>query len=275
MAAGRSQGAAVLLDPVPPLFPADWASAWGEDAYGLWQAVSIAGVRQVLRWIPPGRFAMGSPQDEPGRFDDEIEHEVTLSRGFWLAETTVTQALWQAVTGGNPSHFKGDDALPVDSVSWEDCQGFLERANALLTAGPRLRLPTEAQWEYACRAGTRTAFSFGDALDTDKANYDGNYPYNDGPQGEYRQRTLPVHAFSPNPWGLYQMHGNLWEWCGDWYGEYPAGPVTDPTGPRDGQGRVLRGGSWINYGRALRSAYRLRVTPDNRHRIIGLRLAGG
>ncbi len=265
----------MLLDPSPPQFPADWAIAWGEDAYGLWQACAIAGVRQVMRWCPPGRFLMGSPADEPERSEREPRHEVTLTHGLWLAETACTQALWQAVTGTNPARFQGDPEHPVEQVSWLDCQDFIARANRLRGAGLVLRLPTEAEWEYACRAGTRTAFSFGHALDTGRANYDGNHPYNKGPKVEYRERTLPVPSFAPNPWGLYQMDVNVWEWCADWAGPYPAGAVSDPRGPADGTYRVLRGGAWCSRGRELRSAFRLSNLPHYRFTGIGLRLAAG
>lgn len=175
--------------------------------------------------------------------------------------------------GDNPSLFKGDE-LPVERVSWEDCQRFIGKL-AGLTPGLCPALPTEAQWEYACRAGTRTVFSFGDGLDTERANYHGNYPYNDGARGAYRQVTPPVYSFPPNPWGLYHMHGNLWEWCADWYGAYSGGAVVDPVGPAEGQYRVLRGGSWSSGGHLLRSAYRNRDPPDFRLELIGLRLAGG
>ncbi|MFD2113783.1 formylglycine-generating enzyme family protein [Thiorhodococcus fuscus] len=264
----------MLFDPSPPLFPADWAIAWGEDAYGLWQACEIAGVRQVMRWCPPGRFLMGSPPDEPERGDNEAQHEVTLTRSFWLAETACTQALWQAVMGDNPAHFREDPEHPVEQVSWDDCQDFLARANRSRDDSLVLRLPTEAEWEYVCRAGTRTAFSFGDALGTEQANYDGNFPYR-GPKGPYRERTLPVQSFAPNPWGLYQMYGNVWEWCADWFGDYPAGPALDPNGPADGASRVLRGGSWYSFGRHLRSAFRSHYAPASRYGSFGLRLAGG
>ena len=265
----------MLLDPHPPLFPAAWAVAWGEDAYGLWHAFELGGVRQVMRWIAPGRFVMGSPEHERGRFDDETQHGVTLTKGFWLAETACTQALWQAVTGENPAHFSDDPEQPVEQVSWLDCVAFVERINAEREDGLVLRLPTEAEWEYACRAGTRTAFSFGDALSTELANYRGSWDLSGELEGENRQRTLPVKHFQPNPWGLYQMHGNVWEWCADWSADYPAGAVTDPTGPADGQDRVLRGGAWFDFGRFLRSACRIGDGPGIRDRRIGLRLAGG
>ncbi len=206
--------------------------------------------------------------------DDEPRHQVTLTQGYWLADTACTQGLWQAVMGENPARFQDS----VEQVSWDDCQLFLQMANASLE-GLVLRLPTEAQWEYACRAGTQGQFSWGDTLSSGQANYNGNYPYNSNQKDEYRQRTVDVLTFTPNPWGLYQMHGNVLEWCADWQGEYPSGPVQDPKGPEEGQLRVLRGGSWNDYGRdlrsALRSALRLASTPDSRYDFIGLRLAGG
>jgi formylglycine-generating enzyme required for sulfatase activity len=135
----------------------------------------------------------------------------------------------------------------VEKVSWDDCRGFLARLGEL-APGLVPALPSEAQWEYACRAGTRTPFSFGERLDPELANYDGNYPYNGQPKGLYRQKTLPVAHFEPNPWGLYQMHGNVWEWCADWSSGYPDGPAEDPAGPEQGRERVLRGGSWARSG---------------------------
>ncbi|WP_245535840.1 formylglycine-generating enzyme family protein [Thiorhodococcus drewsii] len=254
--------------------PWPWAAEIGADGFGLWARLEVSGVSYRLRWISAGRFLMGSPPSEPERRDNETQHEVTLTDGFWLGETAVHQALWRAVMGNNPSRFKGDD-LPVEQVSWDDCQRFVAKLASMVT-GLEPALPTEAQWEYACRAGTRTAFSFGDALDTELANYDGNFPYHDGPKGEGRMSTLAVQTFRSNPWGLYQMHGNVWEWCADWYGDYPAGPVSDPTGPADGSSRVLRGGSWFLNGRHLRSACRAHYAPGYRRDLsLGLRLAGG
>ncbi len=265
----------MILDPNPNPFPAPWAVAWGEDRYGLWQAFEIAGVRQVMRWIVPGRFEMGSPEDEPEREDDEMQHTVTLIRGYWLADTACTQELWQAVTGENPADFKDDPQNPVEQVSWDDCRGFIDAANGLLEEGPGLRLPSEAEWEYACRAGSTGPFWWGDTLDTGQANYWGEHPYNNGPKDAVRNHTVPVLSFDPNPWGLYQVHGNVWEWCADWFEKYPPGPVTDPAGPRQGRGRVLRGGGWIYDGRYLRCANRFALQPDGRVGFIGLRLAGG
>ncbi|MEW6220414.1 MAG: formylglycine-generating enzyme family protein [Thermodesulfobacteriota bacterium] len=232
-----------LHSTLPDSFPAPWASDWGEDRYGrLWMAFTFQGVRQVLRWIRPGSFQMGSPPNEPERFKNEEQHEVILTRGFWLADTACSQRLWQAVMGENPSRFKGE-ARPVERVGWEDCQAFLARINEQVP-GLELRLPSEAEWEYACRAGTTTPFSFGTTITPDQVNYDGNHPYAGDRKGLYRQETVDVKSLPANPWGLYEMHGNVWEWCADWYGEYSAATVVDPVGPFTGTGRVLRGGSW-------------------------------
>lgn len=257
-----------------PNLPSPWATAWGEDAYGYWQAFEVKGVRQVMRWIPAGEFIQGSPENEPDRQEDEVQRHVTLTQGFWLADTACTQALWQAVMGDNPSYFKGDD-LPVEMVSWEDCQGFFKELNRLI---PELGLtfPTEAQWEYACRAGTITPFNWDSAeLNSDLANFDGSMPYANNAKSENRKRTVPVTRFTPNDWGLYQMHGNVNEWCADWYGEWRAEPARDPTGPSEGNGRSLRGGSWIGGGRWLRSADRVGSGPGGRDIGLGLRVAAG
>ncbi|MER2603391.1 MAG: formylglycine-generating enzyme family protein, partial [Candidatus Competibacter phosphatis] len=170
---------------------------------------------QRLRWIEPGSFLMGSPEDEPERSSDEgPRHWVTLSRGFWLADSACTQALWQAVMGSNPSAFKENAQRPVEQVSWNDVQGFLRRLEALLP-GCRADLPTEAEWEYACRAGAETPFSFGEQITPEQVNYNGEHPYAGGKKGLYRQQTVPVKSLPPNAWGLYEMHGNVDEWCAD------------------------------------------------------------
>ena len=259
----------------PDNFPASWASGWGEDQYGLWMTFNYKGVRHLFRWCEPGTFLMGSPANEPERepweTGNETQHLVTLTRGFWIAETPVTQALWEIFMGDNPSSFKGAE-LPVERVSWDDAQHFINKLNGMKSA-LQLCLPTEAQWEYACRAGTTTPFSFGDNITTDQVNYDGNYPYNKGRKGEFRNRTVEVKAFSPNAWGLYQMHGNVREWCQDWYGQYPSQPVTDPRGAMSGIDRVLRGGSWSFYGMFCRSAYRHHRSTAYLRSTIGFRLA--
>jgi formylglycine-generating enzyme required for sulfatase activity len=235
--------------------------------------LTYRGVRQAFRWLPPGRFLMGSPEDEHARENDELQHEVILTRGFWLAETACTQALWQAVMGQDPSHFKGE-RRPVEQVSWNDAQDFIARLNGAVP-GLKARLPTEAEWEYACRAGTTTPFSFGEDITPEQVNYNGDYPYRGGNKGLSRGETVEVASLPANPWGLYEMHGNVLEWCQDGYGNYPEGPVTDPTGPATGGRRVLRGGSWIIYGRNARSAYRIRIEPGNRLDFYGFRLALG
>ncbi len=273
---------------LPADFPAPWASDWGEDEYGLWMSLSYRGVRQALRWIPPGEFMMGSPEDEPEREDDEAQHRVVLTQGFWLAETTCTQALWQAVMGNNPSRFQGADR-PVENVSWEDAQAFLARFNRIAPE-LALRLPTEAEWEYACRAGTSTPFWFGQQITPEQVNYNGNYPYAGGRKGQDRAETVSVYALPCNAWGLYQMHGNVWEWCQDWYAPYPAvaadtpaghtGTAADtaavnPTGPAAGVFRVLRGGSWFFGAGRARAARRFALQPGDRSALIGFRLARG
>src|SRR5919109_3308697 len=244
----------------PNPFPALWADEWGEDEFGLWMALTFQGVRQLFRWILPGTFLMGSPEDEPERYDDETQHPVTLTQGYWLADTACTQALWEAVTGENPAYFKDDASNPVEQVSWNSVQEFIARLNSLV---PELkaRLPTEAQWEYACRAGTTTPFSFGKNITPEQVNY----------KGLYRGKTVPVKSLPPNPWGLYEMHGNVWEWCQDWYGDYPAEPGVDPIGPSEGADRVLRGGSWNDFGRRVRSASRYGYGPGARYHGIGFR----
>ncbi|MCX7099170.1 MAG: formylglycine-generating enzyme family protein [Methylococcales bacterium] len=257
----------------PPDFPAPWASAWGEDAIGFWMAFTYKGVQQMFRWIESGTFTMGSPLDEAERFSIETPHTVTLSVGYWLADTTVTLALWVAVMEANPSHFQCDEK-PVDTVSWHDAQAFIAKLNGL---NPELALylPSEAQWEYACRAGTVTPFAFGDQIDASLVNFDGNYPYNNGKKSAYREQTVAVKSLPPNAWGLYEMHGNVWEWCQDVYGAYPGGAVTDPLGPAIGDFRVLRGGSWIRYGRLCRSAFRRNSSPNLAGYGRGFRLARG
>jgi len=220
----------------------------GVDRYGLFGEATLAGVSQRFRWIPPGEFWMGSPEDEVGRLDNEgPRHLVRLTEGFWLAETACSQAVWVSVMGSNPSKFTDDAQNPVEQVSWDDVQGFLREVEKRLP-GVKADLPTEAEWEYACRAGSETAFSWGDGITPDQANFNATISYANGPKGEWRQKTVPVRSFAPNAWGLYQMQGNVWEWCADGLRSYSGAPRINPRGPagdEDEAPRALRGGSWL------------------------------
>ena len=261
----------MLLNPAPEAarwpdtFPPPFADAWGDDRYGLWaEFVIVTGhgsATQRMRWIEPGTFLMGSSDHEPGRFSDEVpQHLVTLTRGFWLADTACTQALWQAVMGSNPSRFKDDPQCPVERVSWNDVQKFLRALEGLLP-GIEACLPSEAQWEYACRAGTTTPFSFGAQITPAQVNYNGNHPYAGGKKGEYRERTVPVKSLPANDWGLYEMHGNVWEWCADDLRAYDEAPQQDPEGPAGSAHRAVRGGSWFLVAWYARSACRSAHVP--------------
>ena len=244
------------------------------DKAGLYTDLIIKGMAQRCRWIPPGIFCMGSPSSEKERHDDEIQHQVSFSQGFWLADTACTQALWKAVMGDNPAFFTENENNPVEQVSWDDVKNFIRLLNNLVP-GLGAQLPTEAQWEYACRAGTITPFSFGETITPEQVNYDGNVPYANGIKGWCRERTVAVKSLPANSWGLYEMHGNVWEWCADWYDDYPTMPVSDPTGPETGSYRVLRGGSWSNHGWRTRSANRGWYAPVNRDNYIGFRFIAG
>lgn len=214
---------------------------------------------------------MGSPETEEDREDDEALHKVKLSQGFWLANTVCTQALWEAVTGDNPIDFKNDD-LPIKMVSWEDTKEFIIKINSL-AENLNFRLPTETEWEYACRAGTEMPFSFGETISSEQVNFNGSYPYGGNKKSEYRRKSVAVRSLPCNDWGLFEMHGNVWEWCEDWYGEYEANSemIIDPCGPNTGTYRVLRGGSNGSNARDCRSAYRSKHDPAYRAD-IGFRL---
>ena len=250
-----------------------WASAAGRDEYGLWAAFEVEGVRQRMRWIPPGRFWMGSPEEEEGRFGDEgPRHAVTLTEGFWFAETPCTQALWRTVMGENPSKHEGDER-PVGTVSWEDCQRFFDRLNERFRH-LEARLPTEAEWEYACRAGTDSATWLGDLLNSEE----GKAPLLDDIawyHGNSGGKTHEVGLKEPNPWGLYDLLGNVDEWCWDAQDRYPSTEEVDPEGPDGGSERVFRGGSWGDRARYVRAACRLGYRPDVRNSYLGFRLSRG
>ncbi|MDZ4830993.1 MAG: formylglycine-generating enzyme family protein [Phycisphaerae bacterium] len=252
-------------------------NAFGDDEWGVWCELSVAGTErsapavQRFRWIEPGSFRIGSRKDDPQGFDDERpKHEVTIPRGYWLADTTCTQALWRAVVGNEPSGFKGDQR-PVEEVSWNDVQEFLAKleANHL---GCGAGLPTEAEWEYACRAGTTTQFSFGDDVTLDQVNFGDHATGPDRSAEGHRRETVDVKSLPANPWGLSEMHGNVWEWCADGKRSYQPASVKDPVGEAEGDAfRVVRGGSWIDGARRARSAFRIASRPGDRVRYLGFR----
>jgi formylglycine-generating enzyme required for sulfatase activity len=229
-----------------------------------------SGIDMKLAWIPPGIFLMGSPRTELGRREDEVQHSVTLTKGFYIGIYEVTQAQWQAVMGSNPSNFKGNDNHPAEMVSWNDCVEFCDRLDE--KTGKLFRLPTEEEWEYACRAGTTTPFFFGETISPDQANYDGKYTYGCGPKGVYRQQTAPVGSFPANAWGLFDMHGNVWEWCADLYDPYSSGDSKDPKGSNFRKARVLRGGAWHSQPGRCRAANRDWLTPGLRNAYTGFRV---
>ena len=247
--------------------------------------LTINGIEYAFRWCPPGTFMRGSPANEPNRQRNESQHRVGLSRGFWILETEVTQAMWASVMGSNPSRFKGAN-LPAEGVSWNDCQEYITKLNAELKSGGRqspgssgstsglmpaalegykFSLPTEAQWEYACRAGTTTAYHFGNTLTQQQANF-AMIPGGGG-------GTRDVGSYPANAWGLRDMHGNVWEWCLDWHGDYPSGAVTDPMGPDRGSDRVIRGGGYVGPAGDCRSANRANTGLTSWGHPRGLRLA--
>jgi formylglycine-generating enzyme required for sulfatase activity len=239
--------------------------------------VSLGEARLTFVFIPPGSFVMGSPAGELRRDTDEPQVPVEITRGFWLARTECTQALWRKVMDKDPSRFTGHPELPVESVSWNDVAGpddsFLARMNRHprhLPPGWGYALPTEAQWEYACRAGTTTPFSFGSVLNGALANCDGLLPYGTEEPGPYIDHTTRAGSYPPNPWGLYDMHGNVSELCADSYTKAPPGG-RDPL-VTSGAGRVIRGGSWWHHGWGCRSAARESVSESADY-TLGFRLA--
>ncbi len=232
------------------------------------------GVPMAFAFVPPGSFLMGSNHPD-GEDEEKPVHRVTLTKGFFLGVHPVTQAQWEAVMGKNPSHFKGENR-PVESVSWWDCQEFREKVTKV-TKGQgsgSVGLPTEAEWEYACRAGITSEYHYGDVVTPDLVNYNGKHSWNGSPKGKYRESTTEVGSFPSNGWGLYDMHGNVWEWCRGWYGAYSAGDQTDPRVNSNGQDRVLRGGSWRSVPVNCRSASRFRRGPasSSNFDVVGFRV---
>ncbi|HNQ89129.1 MAG TPA: formylglycine-generating enzyme family protein [Verrucomicrobiota bacterium] len=264
-----------------------------------------AQTRMKLAQLPNGEFMMGSPPTEDRRWDHEgPQHLVRLSRPFWMALHPVTVGQFRAFVdamryrteaerdgGGGFAWVNGDsvqdprytwrnvgfdqtDDEPVVNVSWNDAAAFCQWLTHV--EGLRFRLPTEAEWEYACRAGTTTPFHFGSTLSSTQANFDGQYPYGEEARGPYLERTSRVGAYTPNAFGLYDMHGNVWEWCADWYAEeyYRPGEIHDPKGPPTGVGRVIRGGGWRSFGEYCRSAFRYSVDPAVSDYPYGFRVVG-
>ena len=265
--AARDERVRQLLAAVPPCVPV-WSNSLG----------------MKFALIPAGKFLMGSPESEEDRDEDEgPQHEVEITRPFSLGVHPVTQEQYKKVMGKNPSRFtrkKGGGANhPVEQVSWEEAVEFCHKLTGRpeeKASGRTYRLPTEAEWEYASRGGANSSspFFFGDSLSSAQANFDGNFPYGGAAEGPYLQRTTPVGSYRPNAFGLFDMHGNVWEWCADWYDAnyYEQSPRQDPQGPQNGNLRVLRGGSWPNVGRYCRSACRYGLEPGNRISFIGFRV---
>jgi formylglycine-generating enzyme required for sulfatase activity len=248
--------------------------------------------------IRSGTFTMGSPAQEAWRGKDETQHQVTVS-SFFLAKNEVTQKEYRDLMGNNPCNFSGDN-LPVENVTWYEAVQYCNARSRKEGLTPTYtvtgnnvqwnrnadgyRLPTEAEWEYACRAGTTMPFNVGNNITVNQANWYGTYPYTiethyfsqqelEVRPGEYRQRTVPAGSFAPNTWGLFDMHGNVWEWCWDYYGEYSTAAQTDPTGAATGSFRVHRGGGWNDFAKHIRSAYRAAMPPNEGMYNIGFRLA--
>jgi formylglycine-generating enzyme required for sulfatase activity len=240
----------------------------------------VAGIR--LCWCPAGHFLMGSPRSEPDRRPDEDQVEVTLTRGFWMAKYEVTQGQWTLIVGrlpGEPTaELPAGDDLPVGNVNFAEAERFClkltrqARASGELPSGWEFRLPTEAQWEYACRGGTTTATAFGDTLSSKQANFKGK-PYNGAQAGPSLGRAAKVGSYPPNAWGLHDMHGNTFEWCRDWYHQKLPGGVDPDLYAATAKSRVRRGGAWTDDGWPCRSAFRLRFEPERRFDHIGFRVA--
>jgi formylglycine-generating enzyme required for sulfatase activity len=241
--------------------------------------------------IPAGKFVMGSPATEAEREAGEEQHEVAITRPFYLGAYPVTQGQFAKVMGKNPAFFQprngGSPDHPAEQVRWGEARAFCAALSALpeeKKAGRTYRLPSEAEWEYACRAGTSTAFIVGDALSATQANFNGNFPYGGAEKGPFLRRTAKVGSYPPNAWGLYDMHGNVYEWCNDWYDPdyYKKSPRDNPKGPEKGVVAtgfdsnffvVVRGGCWLDEGRACRSARRFRLQQSEPYRWTGFRVA--
>jgi len=238
--------------------------------------VNKVGMKFIL--IKEGDFMMGSPSDVAERDANEKQYRVTIKNPFYIQTTEVTQGQWKSVMGYNPSFFRDcGDECPVEQVSWYEVQEFIKRLNReensdTLEGTRKYRLPTEAEWEYVARAGTTSFFNTGNCLLTTEANYNGNFPLNKCPRGEYRVKPFPVGSFPANAWGLYDIHGNVSEWVQDWNGRYPEGQATDPAGPAEGTGKIFRGGSWSHDAWSCRSAIRYAGSANGSENYLGFRL---
>ena len=299
---------AVFFNPAKPAKEESAVKSPVETGSPVTAAESVKDTRPMRKnfvRIKGGTFKMGSHENEPGRWKDEVpQHQITLG-GFYMSKHPVTQKQYEMVMGTNPANFKGLD-LPVENVSWYDALVFCNRLSVreklepayrisgstnpedwgavpessdsawdnvqIVSGSTGYRLPTEAQWEYACRAGTTTPFSTGNNITTSQANFDGRYPFEKNEVGENRMRTTPVGSFSPNPWGLFDMHGNVLEWCWNWFEPYQGQALTDPPGAVSGEYRIVRGGAWSSRGRNVRSAYRGANYPYSRKSHVGFRL---
>ena len=229
----------------------------------------FSGIRFVK--IPAGQFEMGSPVSEQQRNPDEIIHRVAISHSFYLGEHEVTQSQWKRVMGNSPSNFhKCGRDCPVEKINWYQVNQFITSLNQHGNAV--FRLPTEAEWEYACRAGSQTPFSTGEKLTTADANYDGHYPYTKFPKGKNRGATSPVGSYSPNAWGLFDMHGNVWEWTSDFYCPYSNKEVVDPKSVCVSKYKVIRGGSWYFGADSARCALRYTHEPHDSGFSLGFRI---
>lgn len=226
-------------------------------------------VKLELILIHPGKFLMGSPVDEEGHNDDEFQHVVNINKAFYLSKFLISQGQYFQIIGSNNSYFNGADR-PVEMVSWYDAVSFCEILTEKI--GKKIRLPFEAEWEYACRAGTLTPYSTGDKLSISQGNYDSKLCLGNIEPIESKWTTTPIDKYPPNPWGLHDMHGNVWEWCYDWYGAYPDYELSDPKGPENGDIKILRGGSWFHGIYDARSAQRDGLDPGRRHSIYGFRV---
>ena len=258
-----------------PHLPPDWAERFGEDEFGIFAEFSLKGVSFVWRWICPGRFQMGAPETENGRQTREgPQHLVTISRGFWMGESPVTQAQWMAVMEEDSSSFKGNQR-PVEKVNWHQSVAFAVKLKELF---PRLQaaLPTEAQWEYACRAGTQGAFHIDGSECTQPEGKDPVLDQLGWFNKNSNRETHDVKQKAANAWGLYDMHGNVWEWCLDGQRSYTDQAQQDPVGPlEESASRVVRGGSWGDRARFCRSACRYASDPGYDWGSFGLRLSAG